>query len=150
MTEPTAHPDRPDAGRIIAHLNLAPHPEGGWYRETHRASGADGGRGAVTAIHFLLEAGQRSHWHRVDATEIWLHQAGGALTLHMARGAEVTDVRIGPNIQAGERLQAVVEPGDWQAAEAGEDWALVACVVAPAFEFAGFEMAPEGWEPGKR
>jgi predicted cupin superfamily sugar epimerase len=150
MTAPTAHPERPDARQVIAQLDLAPHPEGGWYRETHRASGADGGRGAVTAIHFLLEAGQRSHWHRVDATEIWLHQAGGALTLRMARDAEVAEVRIGPDILAGDRLQAVVEPGHWQAAEAGEDWALVACVVAPAFEFAGFEMAPEGWEPPKR
>ena len=108
----------------------------------------DGARSAVTAIHFLLEAGQRSHWHRVDATEIWLHQAGGALNLHKARGGAVSTVTLGPDVLGGQSLQAFVEPGQWQAAEAGADWVLVACVVAPAFDFAGFEMAPEGWSPG--
>jgi predicted cupin superfamily sugar epimerase len=130
MTKPTQ--DR-GAAEIIERLGLAPHPEGGWYRETWRAPVENGGRGAVTSIHFLLEAGQRSHWHRVDATEIWLHQAGGALTLSTARGAEVSTVRLGPDITRAEQLQAVVEPGHWQAAEAGDAWVLVACVVAPAF-----------------
>jgi hypothetical protein len=145
MTGPAA---ATDAREVIERLALARHPEGGWYRETHRAAGVEGGRGAVTVIHFLLLPGERSRWHRVDATEIWLHQAGGALTLSTARGSEISTVRLGPDFPGADQLQAVVEPGRWQAAEAGPDWVLVACVVAPAFEFSGFEMAPEGWSPG--
>ena len=137
------------AKEIIDGLGLQPHPEGGWYRETWRAEGEGGARGAVTAIHFLLEPGQRSHWHRIDATEIWLHQAGGPALMRTAFGAEISSVRLGSDILAGDRLQAVVAPGEWQAAEAIDDWALVACVVAPAFDFATFELAPPGWEPGQ-
>ena len=133
-----------DARAIIDTLQLAPHPEGGWYRETWRApGGADGSRGAGTAILFLLEAGQKSHWHRVDATELWLFQAGAALTLKTQSGP----VRLGPDIAAGDAPQHVIAPGAWQAAEAHEGWSLVACVVVPAFDFAGFELAPPGWEP---
>ena len=135
------------AREIIEQLGLRPHPEGGWYRETWRAPSHDLARGAGTAIHFLLEPAQRSHWHRIDATEIWLHQAGGSLTLRTAEGSEVFALRLGPDILGGDLLQAVVLPGQWQAAEAGGTWALVACVVAPAFEFSGFELAPSGWEP---
>ncbi|MDQ2860798.1 MAG: cupin domain-containing protein [Pseudomonadota bacterium] len=139
------------AGEIIERLGLRRHPEGGWYRETWRAPGRysshDGARGAGTAIHFLLEPSQRSHWHRIDATEIWLYQAGGALTLRTAEGSEVFALRLGPDILGGDRLQAIVLPGQWQAAEAGAAWVLVACVVAPAFEFSRFELAPPGWEP---
>jgi len=139
------------AREIIERLGLQRHPEGGWYRETWRAPGRDsshdGARGAGTAIHFLLEPSQRSHWHRIDATEIWLHQAGGALTLRTAEGPEVSALRLGPDILGGDLLQAVVLPGQWQAAEADGTWVLVACVVAPAFEFSGFELAPPGWEP---
>ncbi len=137
------------AKQIIDRLGLQPHPEGGWYRETWRAEVEGGARGAVTAIHFLLEPGQRSHWHRIDATEIWLHQAGGPALLRKAIGAEISSVRLGPDILAGDRLQAVVAPGEWQAAEAIADWTLVACVVAPAFDFATFELAPPSWEPGQ-
>jgi uncharacterized protein len=137
-----------DASEIIERLGLRPHPEGGWYRETWRAPGRDGARGVATTIHFLLEPGQRSHWHRIDATEIWLHQAGGGLSLHIVRGAEIVATRLGPDIGRGDQLQAVVAEGEWQSAQAGETWALVACVVAPAFEFSGFELAPPGWEPG--
>jgi hypothetical protein len=136
------------ARAIIDHLGLQPHPEGGWYRETVRAAGAEGGRGACTSILFLLEAGQRSHWHRVDANEIWLHQAGSGLTLSTSDGVAVAEHRLGPDLFGGEVLQAVVTPGEWQAAQAGDGWALVACVVAPAFDFAGFELASPGWEPG--
>ncbi len=135
------------ARQLIDRLQLRPHPEGGWYRETCRTPGPDGGRGVVTAIHFLLEPGQRSHWHRVDATEIWLHQAGGAVHLRIAAGGEITAHRLGPDVMGGDVLQAVVAAGRWQAAAAGETWALVACVVAPAFEFSGFELAPPGWAP---
>jgi predicted cupin superfamily sugar epimerase len=132
---------------IIQRLELTPHPEGGWYRETWRAEAADGRRGAGTSILFLLEPGQSSHWHRVDASELWLHHAGGALTLRTVRGGAVLETRLGPDLLAGDELQAVVRPGEWQAAQAHDRWVLVACVVAPAFEFAGFELAPSGWEP---
>lgn len=138
------------ARTVIEHLDLQPHPEGGWYRETVRADSADGGRGACTSILFLLEPGQKSHWHRVDAHEIWLHQAGSGLTLRTSDGAAVVEHRLGPDLLGGEILQAVVAPGEWQAAQAGDGWALVACVVAPAFDFAGFELAPPEWEPGAR
>ena len=136
------------AQEVVARLDLQPHPEGGWYRETVRVADAAGGRGACTSILFLLEAGQSSHWHRVDAAEIWLHQAGGALTLRTSTGEGVVERRLGPDMAAGDLLQAVVEPHEWQAAHAMDRWALVACVVAPAFDFAGFEMAAPGWEPG--
>lgn len=139
-----------DAAAIIAALGLAPHPEGGWYRETHRAAAADGGRAAVTAIHFLLEEGQASHWHRVDADEIWCWHGGSALALLVAAGkaGPVEAVRLGSDVLAGEAVHWVVPAGQWQAARADRGWALVSCVVAPGFEFAGFELAPEGWAPG--
>jgi len=138
-----------DAAAIIAALELKPHPEGGWYRETWRGPTPAGGeRGAGTAILFLLEGGQESHWHRVDATELWLFQAGAPLTLSTADGAgRVSPVRLGPDIAAGDRPQHVVEPNQWQAAKGGAGWGLVACVVVPAFEFRGFELAPPGWRP---
>ena len=139
-----------DAAALIAALGLAPHPEGGWYRETWREPAADGDpRGHATAIYFLLEAGQRSHWHRVDAAELWLFHAGTAIDLLIAPGDDgpVETIRVGPDVIAGERPQALVPHGWWQAAEARDGWALVSCVVAPGFDFAGFELAPPGWSP---
>lgn len=138
------------AAEVIAALGLARHPEGGWYRETHRAAAQDGGRAAVTAIHFLLEHGEASHWHRVDAVEIWCWHGGAPLELLTAPGdaGPVNAVRLGPGVLSGEAVQAVVPAGHWQAARAQEGWALVSCVVAPGFEFAGFELAPPGWAPG--
>lgn len=137
-----------EAQAVIAALNLAPHPEGGWYRETWRAPAAEGERAAASSILFLLEAGQRSHWHRVDASELWLHHGGGALTLSTAGDdGAVAETRLGPDFAAGEALQAVVATGQWQAAQALDRWVLVACVVAPAFDFAGFELVPPGWSP---
>ncbi len=124
-------------------LGLAPHPEGGHYRELWRDSPASGGRGAATSILFLLAAGERSHWHRVDAAEIWLWQAGAPLWLGIGAGV----VTLGPDIGAGEVLQTVVPVRAWQAARSLGSWTLVSCVVAPAFEFAGFELAPPGWSP---
>ncbi|MES2341056.1 MAG: cupin domain-containing protein [Pseudomonadota bacterium] len=139
------------AADLIARLELAPHPEGGWYRETWRApAAAPAGRSPGTAILFLLEPGQASHWHRIDATELWLFQAGTALTLQTAPGdaGPVTETRLGADILAGDAPQHVVAPGEWQAAQASADgWALVACVVVPGFEFAGFELAAAGWAP---
>mgnify|MGYP001809691522 CR=1 FL=1 len=140
------------AASVIAALGLAPHPEGGHYREMWRDPGEGGARGAGTAIHFLLEAGARSHWHRVDAAELWLWQGGGPLVLSLSPdGRAVTrEVLLGPAIGAGQALLGVVPKGWWQAARPAADrWCLVSCTVSPAFEFAGFELAPPGWEPGR-
>jgi hypothetical protein len=136
------------AEEIVRLLGLAPHPEGGFYRETFRAAAADGGRGASTAIYYLLRRGEVSAWHRVDADEAWHHYAGAPLELLLsADGQERSAVRLGPDLAAGERPQAVVPAGVWQSARSLGAWTLVGCTVAPAFDFAGFEMAPEGWEP---
>ena len=135
------------AAAVIAALALAPHPEGGHYRETWRDRPADGRRGAATAILFLLREGERSHWHRVDAAELWLWQGGAPLTLHRAPGP---DLVLGPDLAAGQMLQGIVPAHAWQAATPGATWSLVTCVVAPAFDFAGFTLAPPGWAPPGR
>jgi uncharacterized protein len=150
-----------DAAEIIDLLALKPHPEGGHFRETFRdsllssfagAPGADGlgQRAASTAIYFLLQRGERSHWHRVDAAEVWHHYAGAPLLLEIADDNEgpIRQVRLGVELSAGERPQAVVPAGAWQAAACLGDWTLVGCTVAPGFEFAGFEMAAKGWRRG--
>ncbi|MFC7474632.1 cupin domain-containing protein [Dankookia sp. GCM10030260] len=134
---------------MIAALDLAPHPEGGHYREIWRDRPAGGGRGAGTAIYYLLAAGERSHWHRVDAAEAWHWYAGGPLALSLsADGATEESLLLGPDLGAGERPFAVAPAGCWQAAAPLGAWALVGCTVSPAFDFAGFEMAPSGWAPG--
>jgi predicted cupin superfamily sugar epimerase len=138
------------AADIIRLLELRPHPEGGHFRETVRDSPAGpGSRPNSTAIYFLLRAGERSHWHRVDATEVWHYYAGAALTLEVAPTAEgpIERIKLGPDLTAGERPQAVVPAHAWQAAESQGDWTLVGCTVAPGFDFAGFELAPKGWTP---
>lgn len=140
------------AGAVIAALGLAPHPEGGHYREVWRDAPTGGGRGAGTAIHFLLDTGKRSHWHRVDAAELWLWQGGGPLVLSLSSdGRQVErEVTLGPDLGAGQALVGVVPAGWWQAARPAADrWCLVSCTVSPAFDFAGFELAPPGWEPGR-
>lgn len=139
-----------NAAAIIERLGLSRHPEGGWYRETWRAPAPEGERASATAILFLLEAGERSHWHRVDAAEIWLWHAGSALRLLTAPGdaGPVTEMRLGGDVLAGEAAQHVIAAGDWQAAEANGGWALVSCIVSPGFEFAGFTLAEAGWAPG--
>lgn len=125
---------------LIAKLGLAPHPEGGWYRETMRqpAPGDPAARGLATAILYLLDAGERSHWHRVDAAELWLWHAGAPLTLLIDHAEHRLH---------GENPQRLVPANAWQSAEARDGWALVSCVVTPAFDFAGFELAPPGWSP---
>lgn len=139
-----------DAEGIIRLLGLHPHPEGGHYVETYRHVPADGGRGASTAIYFLLKAGERSHWHRVrDADEVWHWHAGAPLRLSLsADGVTATHLTLGADLAAGQRPQGVVPAGQWQAAESLGDWTLVGCTVAPAFEFRAFEMAPPAWAPG--
>jgi hypothetical protein len=138
------------AETLIARLGLQPHPEGGHFAETYRHAPPTGGRGLVTAIYYLLRAGEASRWHRVtDAVEVWTWHAGAPLALTLSTdGRHIAPHRLGPSIGAGERPQAVVPIGCWQAAEPLGDWTLVSCIVAPAFEFSGFEMAPPGWAPG--
>lgn len=137
----------PQAVAIIERLGMRPHPEGGWYAELWR-EGED--RGRISSIHFLLEARQTSHWHRIDAAEVWLWHAGSALDLGVAPGDEgpVRWIRLGGDVLGGEAPQGVVPTGHWQSARAVEGWALVSCVVAPGFHFDGFELAPPGWQPG--
>ena len=138
----------PSAAEIIARLELKPHPEGGHYRETFRDSRTDaGGRSLSTAIYFLLARGERSHWHRIDAVEVWHYYAGSALALRIADADGERSVALGPDLTAGEYPQAVVPAHAWQAAESTGDWTLVGCTVAPGFEFAKFELAPKGWTP---
>jgi predicted cupin superfamily sugar epimerase len=138
------------AAAIIARLDLKPHPEGGWYRETWRAEAAPGTRAGGTMILFLLEAGQKSHWHKVDAVETWAWHAGGPITLSTApaEAGPIATIRLGGDVLAGESPQRIVPAGHWQAAEAAEGWALVSCLVVPGFDFAGFVLAAEGWAPG--
>ena len=138
-----------DAASIIERLGLRPHPEGGHYRETWRHDPGDGTRGTGTAIHFLLAAGERSHWHRVDADELWHFHAGSPLRLSRAEaaGAPVEDLDLGVDLEAGEHPQVRVPAHWWQAAEPLGPWTLVSCTVSPAFTFEGFELAPPGWRP---
>lgn len=141
---------RPTADEIIALLDLTPHPEGGYFRETFRdARRVEGGRAASTAIHFLLKGGQISRWHRVDAAEVWHWYAGAPLELGIAPpGKPAEIVRLGVDLMNGERPQAVVPAGHWQQARSLGDYTLVGCTVAPGFEFAGFQMAPTDFVPG--
>ena len=140
----------PSATDVIARLELRPHPEGGHYRETFRDSRTDAsGRALSTAIYFLLVRGERSHWHRIDAVEVWHFYAGDPLTLRIAHDGGVQHtIRLGPDAAADQRPQAIVPAQAWQAAESNGDWTLVGCTVAPGFDFATFELAPNGWSPG--
>ena len=133
---------------VINLLALEPYPEGGYFRESFRDQRAvAGARAASTAIYFLLTRGERSHWHRVDAAEVWHYYAGSALTLRIADDDGQWRFTLGPNLAAGEQPQAIVPPHAWQSAESTGDWTLVGCTVAPGFDFAKFEMAPKDWEP---
>lgn len=135
------------ADELIARLGLRPHPEGGHFAETFRAP--DAGRAAGTAIYFLLRAGERSHWHKVDADEIWHFHAGAPLELSLSDdGRTIRRVRLGIDFGLDEQPQAVVPRHVWQAARSLGAWTLVGCTVSPGFEFSGFEMAPPGWSPG--
>ena len=138
----------PDPVAVIAALNLRPHPEGGWFTETWRAPASGRARPSSSAILYLLAAGERSHWHRVDADEIWQFAAGEPLELSVWAGAgPVERHRLGSDVRAGDAPQVVVPAGAWQAARPLGAWTLVGCIVAPAFEFDGFELAAPGWEP---
>lgn len=137
-----------EAGEIIEALGMQRHPEGGWYVETFRDD-RSGARAYSTAIYYLLEAGDRSHWHRVrDAAEVWHFYAGDPLLLRISDGSTTEKVTLGIDLVKGERPQAVVPADAWQAAEPLGRFTLVGCTVAPGFEFASFEMAEPGWKPG--
>jgi uncharacterized protein len=138
------------ADDVIRLLDLKPHPEGGHFRQTFRDPRmVDAARAASTAIYYLLARGERAHWHKVDAAEVWHYYAGAPLRLETApqeRGP-IARLVLGPNLAAGERPQAIVPAHIWQAADTLGDWTLAGCTVAPGFDFAGFVLAPPGWAP---
>lgn len=135
---------------VIRELSMQPHPEGGWYAETYRDERGTI-RGHSTAIYYLLQKGERSHWHKVrDASEVWHHYAGASLALYRSDdGMSVETIILGPDLLRGERPQAVIPADSWQAAESLGAFTLVGCTVAPGFDFASFVMAPPGWSPGE-
>ena len=136
---------------LIDHLGMQPHPEGGHYVETFRDSPGTDGRGAVTCIHFLLQAGEVSAWHRVDATEIWHFAAGDPLVLTLSKDGHDADAKyLGSDLTRDQNPHVVIPPHCWQTAETLGRWTLVSCIVAPAFDFAGFELAPKDWRPTPR
>jgi uncharacterized protein len=140
------------AADVIRQLELKPHPEGGYYRETWRDSRTvDSGRAASTLIYFLLDTGDVSEWHRVDAAEVWHWYAGAPLVITVsANGHDASAHYLGPDLAAGQRPQFVVPEGWWQTSTSLGAWTLVGCTVAPGFDFAGFEMAPKDWRPTPR
>jgi len=134
-----------NADEIIAHLSLPPHPEGGWYRQTWQGDGKD--RASGTCIYFLLEGQQVSHWHKVDATEIWLYHSGAPLILSLSAQdhGPAIDQLLSPDLSKG-APQIVVPKGFWQAARSTGAWTLVSCTVSPGFRFSGFTLAPPGFD----
>jgi predicted cupin superfamily sugar epimerase len=138
-----------DSSAVIEAFGMHAHPEGGWYAETWRAAAVGGERPPGSAILYVLAAGERSHWHRVDADEIWQYSAGDPLELHVwAEGeAAITVHRLSGDFASGSAVQAVVPAGAWQTARPLGAWTLVGCIMTPAFEFEGFELAPADWEP---
>lgn len=137
------------AAEIIQRLGLTPHPEGGHYRETWRAPAQSGERSSGTAIYYLLSAGERSHWHKVDAAEIWHWYAGAPLELSLSPDAcGVTIHQLGNQLENGQLPQVIVPADCWQSAASLGEWSLVGCTVSPGFDFEGFTMAPAGWRPG--
>ncbi|HEV8407784.1 MAG TPA: cupin domain-containing protein [Sphingomicrobium sp.] len=143
------------ADELIERLELAPHPEGGWYRETWRSPAEPGMRAAATAVYYVIQPGQHSHWNRVDADEMWLWHSGDPLDLSISATGEgpIRTARLGGRIDDGEEPQVIVPAGHWQSAasakggEAG--YTFLSCIVAPAFEFDGYELAKEDWSPAR-
>lgn len=138
------------AADVVRLLRLQPHPEGGHFRETFRDPRGESGRAHATAIYYLLARGERSHWHRIDAAEVWHWYAGAPLELGIAEaGRPAVTLRLGCDLAAGEAPQAVVPAQAWQAAKSLGDWTLLGCTVAPGFVFERFELAPPDWTPGQ-
>lgn len=133
---------------LIARLDLQPHPEGGFYRETFRQSPSDGTRGALALIYYLLPEGHVSAWHRIDATEVWHFVSGDPLCLTLSSaGNNSRRVVLGMDLATDQCPHVVIEPWTWMTAMSLGTWTLVSCMTAPAFEFRGFELAPPGWQP---
>jgi hypothetical protein len=137
-----------NADDVIRLLDLKPHPEGGFFRETFRDRADQSGRARSTAIYYLLRAGEVSRWHRVDAVEVWHWYAGAPLELKVHDGSSLQTVVLGPDLAQRQVPQAIVPPRHWQSARSLGSYTLIGCTVAPGFEFSGFELAPEGWDPG--
>jgi hypothetical protein len=136
------------AAEVIRRLEMKPYPEGGHFRETFRdRRTVENGRAASTAIYFLLARGERSHWHRIDAAEVWHWYAGAPLRLEISTARTSYSLRLGVNLAADEQPQAIVPAGAWQMAESLGEWTLCGCTVAPGFEFENFELAPKDWKP---
>ncbi|MBN9335419.1 cupin domain-containing protein [Devosia sp.] len=133
---------------VIYTLGMERHPEGGWFAETFVDVEGEAGRAHSTAIYYLLEAGDQSHWHRVDAVEVWHYYAGAPIELTLSEGISVDRHVLGNDLATGQRPQVVVPRQVWQAAKSLGDWTLVGCTVAPGFRFSGFEMAAPDWTPG--
>lgn len=133
------------AQEIIDHLGLSPHPEGDHYRQTWVAQGQ--GRPSGTCIYFLLARDEASHWHKVDATEIWLYHAGAPLILSMSATDEgpAIDHVLSPDLNNG-APQIIVPEQHWQAARSTGAYTLVSCTVSPGFQFEGFTLAPPDFE----
>ena len=134
---------------VIYTLGMQRHPEGGWYAETFVDVEGEAGRAHSTAIYYLLEAGDHSHWHRVDAVEVWHYYAGALIELNLSDGITVDRNVLGSDLSCGQRPQVVVPSHVWQSAKSLGDWTLVGCTVAPGFRFSGFEMAAKDWAPGR-
>jgi len=137
-----------EAQKLIELLGLEKHPEGGWYRQTFKDKTTENRRAKSTAIYYLLQKGERSHWHRIDAVEIWHYYGGAPLKLSISSdGKSKNQIILGNDFTAGQFPQAIVKKGEWQSATSLGNWTLCGCTVSPGFQFDGFEMAPEGWEP---
>jgi len=134
---------------VIFTLGMERHPEGGWFVQTFLDGEEQGGRANSTAIYYLLEAGDRSHWHRVDAVEVWHYYTGAPIELSLSEGVSVDVHVLGPDILAGQRPQVVVPKAVWQSARSLGEFTLVGCTVAPGFRFSGFELADRDWAPGR-
>ena len=140
-----------DPQTLIKTLGMTPHPEGGWHLDTWQPEWTGGTRPGISAIYYLLEEGQSSHWHRIDCDETWYFHAGAPLLCQTAasEGDTPRDHWLGLDVVAGQRPSHYIPRGVWQASFAVKGWTLVSCVVSPAFTFDGWEMAPEGWAPGR-
>jgi predicted cupin superfamily sugar epimerase len=138
------------ARQIIETLGMEPHPEGGWYVQTFQDIADGQERSQSTAIYYLLEAGQASHWHRIDAVEVWHYYAGAPLLLRVSDGAGIDEHTLGADLALGQRPQVIVPRQGWQSAVSTGEWTLVGCTVAPGFLFSGFELADRDWAPGAR
>lgn len=144
------HGDSSEVTAIVQRLELEPHPEGGYYRQTWRAETSEGQRPTGTAIYYLLGPGDASAWHRIDATEIWHHYDGGPLEMQLSSGdnRQRTRTILGPDTEHGQQPQIIVPAGTWQMAQPLDGYVLAGCTVSPGFEFSGWELAEDGWQPG--